>query len=82
MSIIPKTHRNLRVPRVLVENCVSKGHAGLGLHPGSGSQRTVIRGNRNRIENNRLIHNGGEDGAAVDEGTANAGGEGGAQPGK
>jgi nitrous oxidase accessory protein NosD len=31
---------------VLVENCVSEGHAGLGLHPGSGSQRTVIRGNR------------------------------------
>jgi len=120
---------------VLVENCVSEGHAGLGLHPGSGSQRTVIRGNRiagndigiffcwgirqgiaeknhvegnrigisighhdtdnlvrdnevsgskqhavlfrpergkdftgnrNRIENNRLIDNGGEDGVAVD----------------
>jgi nitrous oxidase accessory protein NosD len=120
---------------VLVENCVSTGHAGLGLHPGSGSQRTVIRGNRivgndigiffcwgvrqgvaeknhvegnrigisighhdtdnlvrdnevtgssqravlfrpelgkeftgnrNRIENNRLIDNGGEDGVAVD----------------
>jgi hypothetical protein len=31
---------------VLVENCVSDGHAGLGLHPGSGSQRTVMRGNR------------------------------------
>lgn len=31
---------------VLVENCVSEGHAGLGLHPGSGSQRTVMRGNR------------------------------------
>ena len=31
---------------VLVENCVSEGHAGLGLHPGSGSQRAVIRGNR------------------------------------
>ena len=31
---------------VLVENCVSEGHAGLGLHPGSGSQRTVIRANR------------------------------------
>jgi hypothetical protein len=31
---------------VLVENCVSAGHAGLGLHPGSGSQRSVIRGNR------------------------------------
>jgi nitrous oxidase accessory protein NosD len=120
---------------VLVENCVSEGHAGLGLHPGSGSQRTVIRGNhivgndigiffcwgvrqgiaeknhvegnrvgisighhdtdnlvrdndvtaskqravlfrpelgkeftgnRNRIENNRLVDNGGEDGVAVD----------------
>ena len=31
---------------VLVENCVSEGHAGLGLHPGSGSQRAIIRGNR------------------------------------
>lgn len=31
---------------VLVENCTSEGHAGLGLHPGSGSQRTVMRGNR------------------------------------
>jgi hypothetical protein len=31
---------------VLVENCTSQGHAGLGLHPGSGSQRTVMRGNR------------------------------------
>jgi hypothetical protein len=120
---------------VLVENCTSEGHAGLGLHPGSGSQRTVIRGNRllrndigiffcwgirqgiaehnhvegnrvgisighhdtdnlvrenevvgsrqqavlfrpergkdftgnrNRIENNRLVDNGGEDGVAVD----------------
>jgi len=30
----------------LVENCHSHGHAGLGLHPGSGSQRSVIRGNR------------------------------------
>lgn len=28
---------------VLVENCTSQGHTGLGLHPGSGSQRTVIR---------------------------------------
>jgi hypothetical protein len=120
---------------VLVENCVSEGHAGLGLHPGSGSQRTIIRsnrivgndigiffcwgirqgiaeknlvegnrigisighhdtdnlvrgnevsgstqnavlfrpergkeftGNRNRIENNHLVDNGGEDGVAVD----------------
>lgn len=31
---------------VVVENCRSHDHAGLGLHPGSGSQRTVIRGNR------------------------------------
>lgn len=30
---------------VLVENCVSENHAGLGLHPGSGSQRPVIRNN-------------------------------------
>ena len=30
---------------VLVENCHSHDHAGLGLHPGSGSQRPVIRGN-------------------------------------
>lgn len=31
---------------VLVENCTSEGHKGLGLHPGSGSQRTVMRNNR------------------------------------
>jgi Right handed beta helix region len=31
---------------VLVENCTSEGHSGLGLHPGSGSQRTIMRGNR------------------------------------
>jgi hypothetical protein len=31
---------------VLVENCHSHDHAGLGLHPGSGSQRPMIRGNR------------------------------------
>jgi hypothetical protein len=31
---------------VLVENCRSHDHAGLGLHPGSGSQRAVMRGNR------------------------------------
>lgn len=30
---------------VLVENCHSHDHAGLGLHPGSGSQRSVVRGN-------------------------------------
>jgi len=28
---------------VLVQNCVSEDNAGLGLHPGSGSQRPVIR---------------------------------------
>jgi nitrous oxidase accessory protein NosD len=28
---------------VLVEKCYSHGHSGLGLHPGSGSQRSVIR---------------------------------------
>jgi nitrous oxidase accessory protein NosD len=31
---------------VTVENCHSHDHAGLGLHPGSGSQRPVMRGNR------------------------------------
>ena len=31
---------------VLVEHCVSEGHAGLGLHPGSGSQRPIMRNNR------------------------------------
>jgi len=30
---------------VVVENCHSFGHAGLGLHPGSGSQRPRMRGN-------------------------------------
>lgn len=30
---------------VKVEECHSHGHAGLGLHPGSGSQRPVIRNN-------------------------------------
>lgn len=30
---------------VLVEGCYSHDHTGLGLHPGSGSQRSVIRGN-------------------------------------
>jgi hypothetical protein len=33
---------------VHVENCHSHDHAGLGLHPGSGSQRPVIRGNQLR----------------------------------
>jgi len=31
---------------VTVENCTSQGHSGLGLHPGSGSQRPLIRHNR------------------------------------
>jgi hypothetical protein len=31
---------------VLVEGCHSHDHTGLGLHPGSGSQRSVIRANR------------------------------------
>lgn len=31
---------------VVVEHCHSHDHTGLGLHPGSGSQRPVIRGNR------------------------------------
>jgi hypothetical protein len=31
---------------VTVENCASRGNTGLGLHPGSGSQRPVMRGNR------------------------------------
>jgi hypothetical protein len=30
---------------VRVEDCESRGHSGLGLHPGSGSQRPVIRNN-------------------------------------
>jgi hypothetical protein len=30
---------------VTVEGCDSRGHTGLGLHPGSGSQRPVMRGN-------------------------------------
>jgi hypothetical protein len=31
---------------VVVEGCHSHGHSGLGLHPGSGSQRPVMRANR------------------------------------
>lgn len=31
---------------VTVENCHSHDHAGLGLHPGSGSQRPIMRGNK------------------------------------
>lgn len=30
---------------VIVENCVSENNKGLGLHPGSGSQRPIIRNN-------------------------------------
>ena len=37
---------------VLVENCHSHGHSGLGLHPGSGSQRTTIR--HCRLEGNDI----------------------------
>ncbi len=37
---------------VIVEDCHSHGHSGLGLHPGSGSQRPLIR--RNRLENNGI----------------------------
>ena len=37
---------------VLVENCVSENHSGLGLHPGSGSQRPVIR--NCRLERNDI----------------------------
>jgi parallel beta-helix repeat protein len=37
---------------VLVEHCHSHGHAGLGLHPGSGAQRSVMR--NNRLEKNSI----------------------------
>ena len=30
---------------VVVENCLSENHTGLGLHPGSGSQRPIMRNN-------------------------------------
>jgi hypothetical protein len=36
---------------VLVEHCVSEGHTGLGLHPGSGSQRPIMRDNVLRDNN-------------------------------
>jgi hypothetical protein len=39
---------------VTVEDCVSEGNAGLGFHPGSGSQRPVVR--------NNLARRNGEDG--------------------
>ncbi len=37
---------------VVVEDCHSHDHSGLGLHPGSGSQRPVIR--RNKLERNDI----------------------------
>jgi len=37
---------------VVVENCHSHDHQGLGLHPGSGSQRPVMR--NNRLERNSI----------------------------
>lgn len=37
---------------VRVENCVSTGHAGYGLHPGSGSQRSIVTGSR--LERNEI----------------------------
>jgi hypothetical protein len=37
---------------VTVENCHSHDHAGLGLHPGSGSQRPIMRDNR--LERNQI----------------------------
>jgi len=37
---------------VLVEGCHAHDNAGLGLHPGSGSQRSIIR--NNRIERNKI----------------------------
>jgi hypothetical protein len=37
---------------VIVENCVSENHTGLGLHPGSGSQRPIIR--NCRVEGNDI----------------------------
>jgi len=37
---------------VVVENCHSHDHAGLGLHPGSGSQRPIMRGNK--LVNNNI----------------------------
>jgi hypothetical protein len=37
---------------VTAENCHSHDHTGLGMHPGSGSQRSIIR--NNRIEHNDI----------------------------
>jgi len=58
---------------VIVENCLSENNTGLGLHPGSGSQRPIIRNNTVRgndigiffcwgvkyglAENNRITNN-------------------------
>jgi len=39
---------------VIVENCTSEGNSGLGMHPGSGSQRPTVR--------NCIARNNGEDG--------------------
>jgi hypothetical protein len=39
---------------VLVEDCISEGNTGLGMHPGSGSQRPVVR--------SCVARNNGEDG--------------------
>jgi parallel beta-helix repeat protein len=39
---------------VLVENCISENNSGLGMHPGSGSQRPIVRG--------CVARNNGEDG--------------------
>jgi hypothetical protein len=38
---------------VIVEDCLVDGNSGLGLHPGSGSQRPILR-------HNRSTHNGGD----------------------
>lgn len=40
---------------IVVENSVSEGHSGLGLHPGSGSQRPIIRGNTLRNNDTGLF---------------------------
>ncbi|MGV3607506.1 MAG: right-handed parallel beta-helix repeat-containing protein [Planctomycetaceae bacterium] len=37
---------------MLVEDCYSHDHVGLGMHPGSGSQRTIMRSNR--LEGNAI----------------------------
>ena len=57
---------------VVVENCHSHDNVGLGLHPGSGSQRPVIR--NNRLERNSIglyfcwgIHFGLAEGNTIDQ---------------